>query len=85
MSKNVKEFLDKKLGIQEKIESAAKIDIGQNNNGVLVRLSDFKKKNNNGEKKDILRGTQIFIDDDFTKEERRIQVRIKKECKRRIK
>lgn len=53
MSKSVKEFLDEKLRIQEKIESATKIDIGRNNNGVLVRRSNFKKKRTIMEKKKI--------------------------------
>ena len=45
------EVLDEKLKIQEKNELAAKIDMSRNNNGVLVRLSDFKEKRAIMEKK----------------------------------
>lgn len=82
MSKKIEEFLSEKLRIQEKIESSTKIDMGRNNNeGVLVRLSDHKKKGAIMEKNKMLRGTQIFIDDDLTKEERKIQMRLKEKMK----
>lgn len=73
--------MKEKLNLGDKVEAAVKIRMGANNNeAVVVRLQSLEDKKLIMKTK-MLRGTQIFIDDDLTKEERIIQQIVRERAK----
>lgn len=70
------------MGIDIKIVESKVINKKNNKTLVVAQMENCEEKKKINVKKSILKGTPIFIDEDTTFEERRMQRKIKKQQKR---
>ncbi|KAF2894833.1 hypothetical protein ILUMI_11341 [Ignelater luminosus] len=72
-SKSVEVLIKEKLGISASIEKTDVINMKSNQKIIIVKVTTWKDKKEIMQQKRKLKGTNIFIDEDRTKDERRIQ------------
>ncbi|KAK2574881.1 hypothetical protein KPH14_013012 [Odynerus spinipes] len=77
----IKQFMQIKLKIEPKIETTQVINTGNNNKMIRVKLADWENKQLVNSNKKLLKGEQIYIDNDLTKRQREIQSKINKYAK----
>ncbi|KAJ3656653.1 hypothetical protein Zmor_015710 [Zophobas morio] len=75
------EFLQSTIQVQAKIIEATKIKTTLGKDIIVAKLGSWEDKQNIMQAKSKLKGTKVFIDNDLTKEENRVQANLRKLAK----
>ena len=77
----VAEFLQSTIQVQAKIIEATKIKTTLGKDIIVAKLGSWEDKQNIMQAKSKLKGTKVFVDNDLTKEENRVQANLRKLAK----
>lgn len=72
----VEDFIEANLNLKIDLESAIKIKPANGEDFLKIRVKSTEDKKNIIEKKASLKGTQIYLDDDLTRDDREVQRKI---------